>query len=99
MNKELKNKIISDFGLSSMSPEEQEDMIERVGNLLFEAVIGRSVDELDTEHLDQFEKVIEGAGGDYEKVISFLKNNVPDFKEIVSEEMNRLKKATSTIFA
>lgn len=99
MNNELKKKIATDFGLTEMPADKQEEMIERVGNLLFEAVIERAVDELDQEHMNAFEKVIEGAEGDYEKVISFLKTNVPDFTTIVSEEMNRLKKATSAIFA
>ena len=42
---------------------------------------------------------VTNAGGGYQKVISFLKSRVPDFDKIVSEEMSRLKRATSGIFA
>lgn len=99
MNDELKKKIIEDFGLSKMAPEEQDKFIERIGNMLFEAVIERSIDEMDKDTMTGFDEVISNAGEDYQKVISFLSQRVDGFKEIVSEEMARLKKATSGIFA
>ena len=49
--------------------------------------------------MNDFENVIANAAGDYQKVISFLNSNVSGFDKIVSEEMSRLKKATSGIFA
>lgn len=78
---------------------EQDEMIEKIGNLLFEAVIERSVDELDEAKMNEFEEVVGKAEGNYEEVIKFLKTRVPDFSAIVSEEMARLKKATAAIFA
>jgi adenylosuccinate synthase len=99
MDNELKKKIARDFGLGSMNSEEQERMIEKIGNLLFEAVVEKSVDEMDEEALNDFDQVIDSAGNDYQKIISFFKDRVPKFNEIVTEEMSRLKRATSGIFA
>lgn len=99
MNDELKKKIIEDFGLGKMPPEEQDKFIEKIGNMLFEAVIERSIDNMDKEAMTDFDEVISNAGEDYQKVITFLSQRVEGFKEIVSEEMARLKKATSGIFA
>ena len=95
----MKKKIAEDFGLKQMPPESQEKFIEKIGNMLFESVIERSVDKMDEQAMTDFEGVLGTAGEDYQKVIGFLRDRVPGFKEIVSEEMSRLKRATSGIFA
>lgn len=99
MNDQFKKKIAADFGLESMDSREQEKMIERIGNLLFESVVERAVDAMDDEVMNEFEDTINDAGGDYGKVVSFLNTKVSGFDKIVSEEMSRLKRATSGIFA
>jgi len=99
MNEEFNKKIAEDFGLGNMDSREQERMIEKIGNLLFESVVERSVDIMDEEAMNDFDEVVSNAGSDYQKVISFLKTRVPGFDEIVSEELSRLKRATSGIFA
>jgi len=99
MNEEFNKKIISDFGLENMDSREQEKMIEKIGNLLFESVVERSVDVMDEETMNEFDGAIATAGSDYQQIISFLKSKVPGFDGIVTEEMSRLKRATSGIFA
>lgn len=99
MNDDLNKKIIEDFGLGNMDPEEQERMIEKIGNLLFENVVERAVDSMDDEVMKDFDDLLESAGSDYEKVVSFLKNRVPNFDVVVSDELSRLKRATSGIFS
>ncbi|KKQ77721.1 MAG: hypothetical protein A3A96_03830 [Candidatus Zambryskibacteria bacterium RIFCSPLOWO2_01_FULL_39_39] len=98
MDENFKKKIIEDFGLGSMDSREQERMIEKVGNLLFESVVERAVDAMDESAMNDFEETVGSAGSDYQKVISFLKSRVTGFDTIVSEEMFRLKRATSGIF-
>ncbi|MFH0804024.1 MAG: DUF5663 domain-containing protein [Candidatus Zambryskibacteria bacterium] len=99
MNEEFNKKIAKDFGLENMDSREQEKMIEKIGNLLFESVVERAIDVMDEGAMNEFEEAITNAGSDYQKIISFLKSRIPDFDKIVSEEMSRLKRATSGIFA
>ncbi len=99
MDENFKKKIAEDFGLGNMDSREQERMIEKIGNLLFESVVERAVDVMDESVMNEFDDVISNAGNDYQKVISFLKSRVPGFDEIVSGELSRLKRATSGIFA
>jgi hypothetical protein len=98
MDENFNKKILEDFGLGSLDSREQERMIEKIGNLLFESVVERSVDLMDEETMNGFDDAIAEAGNDYQKIISFLKTRVPGFDQIVSEEMSRLKRATSGIF-
>ncbi|MEK7635259.1 MAG: DUF5663 domain-containing protein [Patescibacteria group bacterium] len=99
MNEEFNKKIAKDFGLENMDSREQEKMIEKVGNLLFESVVERAVDAMDESVINEFDSVIDSAGGDYQRVIEFFKSKVLGFDIIVSEELTRLKRATSEIFA
>ncbi len=98
MSEEFNKKIAKDFGLEEMDEREQERMIEKIGNLLFESVVERAVDAMDEGTMAEFDEVIGAAGSDYQKVIGFLKKNVKGFDKIVSEELSRLKRATSHIF-
>ena len=99
MNEEFKIKIVKDFGLENMDSRQREEMIEKIGNMLFESVVERAVDVMDDDAMNEFDRTIDDAGNDYQKIISFLKSKVPDFDKIVSEELSRLKRATSGIFA
>jgi hypothetical protein len=99
MDENFNQKIISDFGLGNLDSREQERMIEKIGNLLFESVIDRSVDAMDETTMNDFDVAIVEAGADYQKIILFLKERVIGFDTIVSEEMSRLKRATAGIFA
>lgn len=99
MNDDFRKKIADDFGLANMDSREQERMVEKIGNLLFESVVERAVDLMDEKTMNDFDATIEGAGSDYQKVISFLKERVSGFDTIVSEELSRLKRATQGIFA
>lgn len=99
MNYDFKNQITEDFGLSRMQPGEQERMIEKIGTLLFESVVERAVDKMDDETLNDFEDMLGHVGNDYQQVLGFLKEKVGGFGEIVSDELSRLKRAASGIFA
>ena len=100
MEENFKNKIIEDFGLGKMEKVAQEKMIERIGNMLFESIIERSIDLLDENGLSKFEVIIASTGsGDYQKVINFLKDEVPGFKNVVSDELAYLKKTMSGVFS
>lgn len=99
MDQEIRNKIAQDFGLGGMGSEEQERMIEKIGTLLFESVIERAVDSMDDKTVDDFGLIVDSAGNDYGQVITFLKTRVEGFNSIVVDEMSRLKRATSGIFA
>ena len=99
MNDEFKKKIAKDFGLENLDPQEQERMIEKIGNLLFESIVERAIEVMDDSVMNDFENAVGEAGSDYQKIISFLKSRVLGFDAIVAEEMSRLKRATSGIFA
>lgn len=98
MDEDFRKKIAEDFGLIGMDFKQQNDMIEKIGNMLFEIVIEKAIDVMDDQTVKDFDDLI-SQGSDYNKVVSFLKNRVNNFGGIVSEEMSRLRRTTSGIFA
>ena len=99
MNDEIKQKIATDFGFADLPPMEQERMIEKVGNMLFESVLERSFDSLSEQDLADYENMLGETGADYQKIMAFFKQRVPTFSQIVSEELARLKKTASMLLA
>jgi hypothetical protein len=99
MSDEMKQKVATDFGFASMPVPEQERMIEKIGNMLFESVLERSFDSLKDKDITDYEDLLGEGGADYQKVMDFFKERVPTFSTIVSEELGRLKKATSALLA
>lgn len=95
----MKQKIATDFGFADLPPQEQERMIEKVGNMLFESVLERSFDSLSEQDLTEYEKMLGEAGADYQKIMAFFKARVPTFSQIVSSELSRLKKTASMLLA
>jgi hypothetical protein len=94
---DLKNKITEDFGLSGLEGSDQERMIDKIGTLLFESVVERSVDKMDDATINDFSSMLDGAGNDYQVVLGFLKERVGGFSDIVADELTRLKRTTSGI--
>jgi hypothetical protein len=93
MNDEMKKNIARDFGFDKMSQLEQDVMIDRTGKILFESVLEASFDSLSDKDLNDFNILSRENGGDYQKILSFFKERVPKFNEIVSLELNRMREA------
>lgn len=95
----MRQRVANDFGLAALPPLEQERMIDKVGNMLFESVLERSFDSLNEKDLADYEEMLGQTGANYEKIIIFFKDRVPNFANIVSEELSRLKKAATALLA
>ena len=81
MNNEFNKKIVEDFGLGNMDSREQEKMIEKIGNMLFESVVERAVDVMDEEMMNDFDEVVGTAGSDYQKLFLFSNLGYPVLRQ------------------
>ena len=95
MNPIQKN--ISDaLDLSALPPEEQEEIIQRVGALVYQNVLTRALEVMPESDQNDFEKLLDRNAGP-EEIFMFLKNKVPDFEKMIVEEAEKLKNKTSSI--
>lgn len=85
------------FQLDKMAPEKATEMLDRLGKLVFQAVLVRALPLLSDNDLKEYEKIIElKQGGDV--LFKFLSEKVPDFENIIKEESENLRIALAEEF-
>jgi hypothetical protein len=84
------NQIISDLGLTGLSEDQQMAMLATVYSTLNSRVGIKIADNLTEEQLDQFQKISET--GDDAKAQEWLEANVPNYTQLVTEELEAVKK-------
>lgn len=95
MNK-LNNKIKNVLNLEKLPLEEQEEMILRVGALIYHKVLRRAVLEMSEDKKDEFDKLLDKNPKE-DEVFQFLSDNVKDFGKLVDEEAVAFKDKAARI--
>lgn len=84
--------IVKDLGLDAMSPEKQEEILERIGSLIFQATLIRVLELMTDEEHDEFDEFFELNQGEPEKIFEYLETSVPNFGDILEQETEKFKK-------
>lgn len=87
----LSKDIVSEWGLSELPQEEQIDMVDRIGRLIYQAVLVRSLDILSEIEQDEFDLLLNEDTSTPEEVVLFLERKIPTFKMLLKEEVSKLK--------
>ncbi len=93
MNEEMRATIIRDWGLQEFPPEQQDEYVEQIGQILYQNIVLRATSEMDDaaqEALDAF-MTAQGDTVDTAKALDYLKEHCPTFNEIVQEESETLR--------
>ncbi len=87
MDIELRNNIIKALGLdsSTMTEVQMNDVIERVGTLIYQNVLQKIMDRLPEEDIDEFGRLMDEEV-EHDKITAFLKSKVPDFDDLIRAE-------------
>lgn len=92
MNPLLK-KIGEEFGLSTLPPEKQEELLTRIGGIIYKSVLIRALDQMSEGEQDEFDKLLD-QDKDPAEIFSFLQEKVPTIETIIKEESDAFKKET-----
>lgn len=87
----LSKDIISEWGLGDLPLEEQIDMVDRIGRLIYQAVLVRSLDILSEVEQEEFDLLLDEDTSTPEEVVLFLERKIPTFKLLLKEEVSKLK--------
>jgi hypothetical protein len=82
---------IEEWGLSKLTPEKQEEMVERIGRLLYQAVLVQSLDILSDKEQEELDEVLNKDTTTPDDVIAFLRSKIPTFDALAMEERQKLK--------
>lgn len=98
MQQEIRQTIIDMFNLSDLSDERQEEMVLKLGELVFESSLARAFDAM--EEADRIEleaKLDENIAPN--AFLDLVKQKTPDFQTIITEELQELKKQADLVTA
>ena len=97
MNENIRKILVNELGLANLSESEQAPLIEQIGQVLMQAIMLRVVPALSEEDAKSFETLVEGK--DPAAVFQFLGSKVPEFDQIVVEEVQKFKEFSSKVMA
>lgn len=91
MNSILSKDVIKEWGLGSLPADKQADMVERIGRILYQAVLVRSLDILSESEQEEFDAILDQDTTTPDDVLAFLQKKIPTFEKMVLEERKSLK--------
>ncbi len=90
-------KHIADFlDVDALLPEQKEEILIRVGALVYQNVIIRALEVMLEVDQDEFEKMLDKKARP-DEIFNFLNDKVPGLEEIIKEEAEKLKNKSSGI--
>jgi len=92
MNNILRQNIIKDLGLDTLSEKEQEEALLKIGKIIFQSILIKVIEELDDNEIDNFTELLEKNPNDEKVILDFLQAKVPNFNELVNNEVANFKK-------
>ena len=87
----LSKDIINEWGLQDLTEIERIDMIDRIGRLIYQAVLVRSLDILSEAEQEEFDQLLDIDTTTPEDVLAFLQKKIPTFSLLLKEEIGKLK--------
>ncbi len=86
----LEANIIEALGLESLPDEQKIKMVEMMSTVVQKRLMLRIMDQLSETDKNEFEKILGGKDADL-AAAEFIKNKVPNFDEMVQEEIIKIK--------
>lgn len=93
---EIRENIITLFGIDKLPEGEQEKTINDIGSIIFQNVLIRILPMLSEEDLAKYEKLVEDKVG-ADELMDFFFETIPEFLQIVTEESENFRKESAEV--
>jgi hypothetical protein len=87
----LSKDIIKEWGLSEMPESKKAEMVDRIGRILYQAILVRSLEILSNDEEEELDSLLNKDNTSPQDVLLFLKSKIPTFEKLVLEERKNLK--------
>jgi len=87
----LSKEIIKEWGLASLPQSKQSEMVDRIGRIMYQAILVRSLDILSESDQDELDALLDKDNTTPEDTLKFLKSRIPTFDRLLTEERKNLK--------
>lgn len=95
MSNPLNIDLEKELGLDNLPLEQQRDILANIGETIFGGVIARVIEVLDDSGKDELSAILEKEDNEEdneEELLKFLEEKVPNFQDLVNEEVADFKK-------
>lgn len=92
--KEIREKIISLFEIYKLPESKREEMITRIGKVIFQSVLIKTLPLLENKEIEEYEKLIDSQS-EADIILDFFLEKVPGFLNIVREELEVFRKEST----
>jgi len=82
MDTTIINQIITALGLTDLSPEENADIVDRIGTVAIEDILTRATDALPEDKQDAYMQLLD-TNPDPDTLFAFFEQHIPTFDDIV----------------
>ncbi len=86
MSNTLQQSVITLLGIDKMPLEQQNEVMTKIGGIIYQGILSRALETLPEEKQVEFEKLTDN-NVEPDELFSFLTANVPTFQQIVEEEV------------
>ncbi|HCY18149.1 MAG: hypothetical protein UR62_C0015G0027 [Candidatus Nomurabacteria bacterium GW2011_GWF2_35_12] len=93
---EIRKNIIELFEIEKLPEEKREEAITRIGNIIFQSVLIKSLPALNEKDLAEYEKMMDNHV-DADILLDFFFEKVPNFLQIVVEESENFRKESAEV--
>ena len=97
-NTTMRDTIVNTYNLGSLPSDQQDNIVERIGSLIFQAILIRTIPMLSESKQEELEKLLED-NATPDQMLGFLNNEVPNFSEIVGEESDKFKRESDAVMS
>ncbi len=88
----LSKEIIKEWDLTSLPDGKREELVNRIGRILYQAILVRTLDILSDPEQTELDSLMEKNSTTPKDVLLFLKDKIPTFDALVREERDNLKR-------
>jgi len=87
----LSKDIIHEWGLEDLPEVKQVELVDRIGKLLYQAILVRSLDILSEKEEGELDQLLDHDTSTAQDVLVFLQSKIKNFDAIVAEEREKLR--------
>ncbi|MBI4993303.1 MAG: hypothetical protein HZC26_04200 [Candidatus Magasanikbacteria bacterium] len=93
----LYKNILPSLGLRDLPADKQEQMLLKIGDIIFKRILIRAIDSMSEPAKAEYEKLLKTKSADAGAALDFFRAKLPNFDQLVAEEVASFKKEAAEI--
>lgn len=98
MKTQIENTIIQSLGLDALPANQRQEMLSRLAAVVYQEVVVRALTVMTDDDKEKFDQIL-STSNDPEVLLAFLSEKLPNLKEVIEEEANKLRQETGDIMS